>query len=201
MGIIRRIDMSGDMTITLEEWRQFFTPSWEEPSVRASMHERASPLYRPKLMIRTPPTQNGGSRMERANTKNHSTAFARKDSYTRDSADQSPISINGSFIYNSNKNFEQNVTNKSNGRLSRNDAASPLRPKLATNPTLPRLPSTRAGHQSVGRESRPDVKLQNLAPYEPREYATQSLAKPYSKPSSYRPSKPPSSNQQRTDNF
>lgn len=111
MGIIRRIDISGDMTITEEEWLQFFTPSWQDSSViGADYRGQRSSLYSPQLITTTPPQHvNGrgssGLGIRRDVRPNVKTFHRRGDSYNnQDSADRSPLSLNGSYVHqNSNK--------------------------------------------------------------------------------------------------
>lgn len=42
MGIIRRMDTSGDMTVSYEEWQLYFTPSWPVAAPEPFLAQRAS---------------------------------------------------------------------------------------------------------------------------------------------------------------
>lgn len=42
MGIIRRMDTSGDMTVSYEEWQLYFTPSWSVAAPESYLGQRGS---------------------------------------------------------------------------------------------------------------------------------------------------------------
>ena len=47
MGIIRRMDTSGDMTVSYEEWQLYFTPSWPVAAPEPYLGQRSSKFSLP----------------------------------------------------------------------------------------------------------------------------------------------------------